>query len=286
MLTPGVRLVRYGDQVTASSGPDGDAIAGGDDGEASGSKDLAAGGRADPPERASARPTTPATRNRRPAGRRIRGLEPEERRRERRRQLLESAFNLFATQGYARTSIEQICQGAYVGFKGFYDEFATKEALFLALFDEQVEQVSAAVIAAAARSDASAGPPVRELLEAFVHAVLDDPRVGQILFVEAAGLSPAVEAARRATYRSFAEFLFAVWAESGPVRGMLPAEGLDDHRIPLGLVGAIVELMVDWLVDSDGDTSRLIDDLVVYCRVMLTGLAATWPSRERTGFSL
>src|SRR5690242_12783112 len=65
--------------------------------------------------------------------------QPEQRRRERRRQLLDSAFHLFATQSYARTSIEQICQGAHVGFKGFYDEFATKEALFLTLYEELVD---------------------------------------------------------------------------------------------------------------------------------------------------
>jgi AcrR family transcriptional regulator len=214
----------------------------------------------------------------RSAGRRIRGLEPEERRQERRRQLIDSAFSLFATQGYARTSIEQICQGAYVGFKGFYDEFATKEALFLALYAELVERISTAMADVARGSDLT-GSGVRLLLETFVRAVLDDRRVAQVLFVEAAGLSPAVEAVRRATYRNFAEFLFAVWAGSSPVRDLMPAGGFDDHRIPLGLVGAIVELMVDWLVDdeSDDQIKALVDDLEVYCRVMLAGLSATWP---------
>lgn len=217
-------------------------------------------------------------RRRRSSGRRIRGLEPEERRRERRRQLLDSGFNLFATQGYARTSIEQICQGAYVGFKGFYDEFATKEALFLALYDELVTRVSRAVSDVATGTEFSVAE-VRPLLEAFVRAVLDDRRVAQILFVEAAGLSPAVEASRRATYRSFADFLLTMWRGSAPVRDRLPAEGFDDHRIPLGMVGAIVEMMVDWLVDSEGEDIRsLIDDLEAYCRVMLAGLAQSWPS--------
>jgi hypothetical protein len=45
-----------------------------------------------------------------------------------------------------------------------------------------------------------------------------------------------------------------------------------------GLVGAIVELMVDWLVDSTGDDIEgLLDDLELYCRVMLAGIEATWP---------
>jgi AcrR family transcriptional regulator len=222
-------------------------------------------------------PSTPeSARPKSGGGRRIRGLEPEERRQERRRQLLDSAFNLFATQGYSRTSIEQICQGAYVGFKGFYDEFATKEALFLALYDELVERVSTNVVEVAGRNELYSG--LRELLDVFVKSVLDDRRVAQILFIEAAGLSPAVEVVRRATYRNFAEFLLTMWTDSRVARDRLPPEGIDDHRIPLGLVGAIVELMVDWLVDSAGeDTRRLVDDLEVYCRVLLAGLVAAWP---------
>jgi AcrR family transcriptional regulator len=245
-------------QVTASPDPDCDPAEGaGPAGDAEGSR----------------------ARRRPPAGRRIRGLEPEQRRQERRRQLLDSAFNLFATQGYARTSIEQICQGAYVGFKGFYDEFATKEALFLALYEELVTRISTRVAGVAERTGLSYGG-VREILEAFVRSVLDDRRVAQVLFVEAAGLSPVVEATRRATYRTFADFLLTVWAGSD----LAPdTQGFDDHRVPLGLVGAIVELMVDWLVDSDGqDIERLIDDLEIYCQVVIAGLAATGPAGTQT----
>jgi AcrR family transcriptional regulator len=214
------------------------------------------------------------TRRRAVTGRRIRGLEPEQRRQERRRQLLDSAFELFATQGYARTSIEQICQGAYVGFKGFYDEFATKEALFLALYEELVARVSANVAGLAQRTILSFSG-LRPLLEVFVRSVLDDRRVAQVLFVEAAGLSPAVEATRRATYRGFADFLLTMWTGSSMVPNGLRLDGLDDHRVPLGIVGAIVELMVDWLVDSDGQNiDQLVDDLEIYCRVVLAGLAA------------
>jgi AcrR family transcriptional regulator len=212
-------------------------------------------------------------------GRRIRGLEPEERRQERRRQLLDSAFDLFATQGYARTTIEQICQGAYVGFKGFYDEFATKEALFLALSDELVGEVRRSVVQAAAGR--SLDDELRPVLEAFVRSVLDDRRVAQILFVEAAGLSPAVEAYRRATYRAFADDLHGLYIATAPLRDLEPPAGMVAGRITLGLVGAVVELLVDWLVDPEADAlERLIDDLEIYCRVLLTGLDASWPRRH------
>lgn len=228
------------------------------------------------PAPASGEPDRSRATSRSSGGRRIRGLEPEQRRQERRRQLLDSALQHFATQGYARTSIEQICQGAYVGFKGFYDEFATKEALFLALYGELVEQVSASVAAVVVGPEFSSR--VRELLEAFVRAVLDDARVARVLFIEAAGLSPTVEATRRATYRSFADFLFASWVGSRQAGGARLPEGMVTHRISLGLVGAIVGLMVDWLADSTcNDIDALIDDLEVFCQVLLAGIDASLP---------
>jgi AcrR family transcriptional regulator len=241
------------------------------------SQDPAGGPDGKGPPAGAASPGSAPARPKRAGGRRIRGLEPEQRRQERRRQLLDSAFHLFATQGYARTSIEQICQGAYVGFKGFYDEFATKEALFLTLYEQVVGRVISAFQDFVDHREFTSAT-VRELLEVFVRAVLDDGRVAQVLFVEAAGLSPAVEAARRATYRTFADFVFAMWSASSEVREKMPAD-FDHHRLPLGMVGAIVELMVDWLVDSaDEDIKGLIDDLEIYCTVVLTGLQASWPA--------
>lgn len=212
----------------------------------------------------------------RASGRRIRGLEPEERRQERRRQLLASALDLFAAQGYAHTSIEQICQNAYVGFKGFYDEFATKEALFLALYDDLLHRVGTA-IAEALDVLPPESDPIRELLGVFVRGVLDDPRVAQILFIEAAGLSPTVEVHRRTMYREFASFLEQTYAAGEFSPGLTPPEGLSVRRISLGVVGAIVEVMVDWLVEPEPDElDRLIDDLEAYCRVVVAGLVASW----------
>jgi AcrR family transcriptional regulator len=213
-------------------------------------------------------------------GRRIRGLEPEERRQERRRQLLESGCDLFATQGYAHTSIEQICQGAFVGFKGFYDEFATKEALFLTLYADLVERVSASVVAVL---EVGVNPEsaVRDMVTAFVRVVLDDRRVAQVLFIEAAGLSPAVEAERRLTFRGFADFLQSIFSASAPLRDLQAPPGRRARRISLGLVGGVVEILVDWLVDPDpDDIEDLIDDLESYCQVVLRGIEINWPHRS------
>jgi Bacterial regulatory proteins, tetR family len=65
-----------------------------------------------------------------PRPRTIRGLDADQRRAQRREQLLAAAFELFARDGYAKASIEEICQTAYVGNKAFYDLFDSKIAMW------------------------------------------------------------------------------------------------------------------------------------------------------------
>ncbi|MEU8687554.1 TetR/AcrR family transcriptional regulator [Streptomyces sp. NPDC048665] len=62
---------------------------------------------------------------------------PTRRRVHTRARLLSAAGELFLSVGYARTSIEDICTAAGYTRGAFYSNFATKEDLLLALFDEQ-----------------------------------------------------------------------------------------------------------------------------------------------------
>src|SRR5439155_20896623 len=77
------------------------------------------------------------------AGRRVRGLDADQRREQRRDQLLATTLELLATKGYQTVSIEQICQTAYVSTKSFYELFDSKEACYLALLTQVSEQIEA-----------------------------------------------------------------------------------------------------------------------------------------------
>src|SRR5688572_8537866 len=80
-----------------------------------------------------------------PRRRRVLGLDLEQRQQERRRLVLAAALELFGTQGYARTSIEQLCQTAGVGTNSFYDLFSSKEDVLIALYDELTTNLQDAV---------------------------------------------------------------------------------------------------------------------------------------------
>ncbi|MFI5780992.1 TetR/AcrR family transcriptional regulator [Nocardia sp. NPDC051570] len=184
-----------------------------------------------------------------PARRRIRGLDAEERSAQRRLQLLDAATELFARQGFSGTSIEQICQQAYVGTKGFYDHFDSKEACYIALLELITAQIRQRVLGVAAESaELEWQQRAPGLIAAFVHAIADDPRLAKVSFGEAGGISPVVEKQRRGNRRWAAGFLDAQWAGEPDADA-----GAQRRRIALALatIGGLFELVADWLHHHD-----------------------------------
>jgi AcrR family transcriptional regulator len=191
----------------------------------------------------------------------IRGMDAEQRRAQRREQLLAAAFELFARDGYANTSIEQICQTAYVGNKAFYDLFDSKEDCYIALLRQVSEQIEAQVAQAMRESsDADEDETVRRLLSAFAHTLVDDPRVAMVTFGVAAGISPAVEAQRRENRRWAAAFIEAFWRRNQS--GDEQENGTDYHALAVATIGGLFETVTDWMHETDPPRARTFDDLI------------------------
>ncbi|WP_268929814.1 TetR/AcrR family transcriptional regulator [Nocardia coffeae] len=208
---------------------------------------------------------------------RTRGLDAEQRSVRRRRKILDAAMDLFAKHGFWSTSIEHICQSAYVGTKAFYEHFESKEACYRALLDQvtaHTQQHVAERAAAVAELPWSQRSPV--VIAAFVHAIADDPRVAAVGFGQAGGISPAVERQRRGYRRWAAAFLDAQWSGD-------PDPEPDRQRrrlaLALGAIGGLFELVTDWLCHHDDggcpDTLQsLIEDLDRYITAVDAGRAA------------
>jgi AcrR family transcriptional regulator len=215
-------------------------------------------------------------------GRRIRGLDADQRQAQRRQQLLDAALALIASQGYANTSIEQICQTAYVGTKGFYELFDSKESCYLALLDETIGRVGERMVAALRQAPADEDEAIRALAGTFAHAVADDPRVARATFGQTGSISPAVDRYQREARRWGAHFIEHAWRRYGLV--CPPAEEL--HPVAVGVVGGSLDLVVDWLHDQDdqghppGDIDALIDALTGFHTLVRAGLASRGSSED------
>ncbi|HEY3606349.1 MAG TPA: TetR family transcriptional regulator [Pseudonocardiaceae bacterium] len=200
-------------------------------------------------------------------GRRIRGLDADQRRAQRRDDLLAAALDLFADAGYPNTSIEQLCQAAFVGTKGFYEIFDTKEACYLALLRQVSATIEARMVAVLRTLPADEPAATELLLSTFAHALVDDPRFARVTFGQAGGISAAVERQRRVNRRWAADFLTSVWQRDGT-----PADP-SLHRVAIGVVGGLFDLVADWMLDP-GEPDSLIADLTVFYLAVLRGLPA------------
>ena len=229
-------------------------------------------------------------------GRRIHGLDPEQRRARRRTLLLQAAFELIACDGYANTSIEQICQTAYVGNKAFYELFDSKEACYLALLQQisaDIEQRVLAVVAAG--TELGEDQTVAAVVATLAHALVDDPRVAAVTFGEASGISPTVERQRRSNRRWAAQFLETLWRRHQVVPGTGSVPGhIDYHALAVSTIGGLFETIADWLhtgeSENDGPANSidtLIADLTNFTTVVRAGIDAQRAGRSmgQAGFA-
>jgi AcrR family transcriptional regulator len=216
--------------------------------------------------------TTPPARARRAAeGRVYRGQSASERQEERRQRLIEAGLDLFASQGYLATSIEDICAAAAISTRNFYDQVDGREDLLVLLHDIAMRRAQQAVLdalASAPQDDVLAR--VSAPLSAFVDAMTTDPRWARIAYVEVVGISAAVERRRHMWMNRFAK-LMAAEADAIAERGLAPRR---DHELTaVALVGAIDRLIVHWQASPRRRLSgqRLVEELA---RLVVAALSA------------
>ncbi|WP_371407570.1 TetR/AcrR family transcriptional regulator [Kribbella sp. NBC_00662] len=204
----------------------------------------------------------------------IRGLDADQRRAERREQLLDAALKLFAAEGYLGTSIEQICSTAFIGTKSFYELFASREECYLALLQRTSERLEERMAGAAAQATGNERQEAPRLLATFVHALVDDPRITKVTFGMASGISAAVERQRRTNRRWAAGFLVQLWDRyDGP---QPEDQRTVRHSVAIGLVGGMFDLISDWLLEANlsdqGQVEALVDDLTTFYITVRRGL--------------
>jgi AcrR family transcriptional regulator len=99
------------------------------------------------------------------------------------RALVTAAHELFATRGYAATSLDDVLKAAGIARGGLYHHFASKTELFRAVFEEQ-EKLLMAAVAAATADKHDAWTAFRAGCDAFLDGCLD-PAVQRIILIDA-----------------------------------------------------------------------------------------------------
>ncbi|RHW24648.1 TetR/AcrR family transcriptional regulator [Nocardioides immobilis] len=184
--------------------------------------------------------------------RRYGGKSAEQRRAERRAQLVEAALEIWQEQGWAAVTMRGVCAQAGLTDRYFYESFTDRDALLGTVWDQMRDEtldMLTSVIASA--SDEGALDQLRAVLDAVVHHIADEPARAQIIFGDHAG-SAVLEQRRRDTVQMATDLMI------GLARPFL-REGVDEQALRINTllgIGGFIELMLAWrsgLVESTTD---------------------------------
>lgn len=193
------------------------------------------------------------TRTRTPS--RWNGLSTEERQRERRRLLIDAAFELLASEGSSGTTVRAVCSKARLNPRYFYENFTDLDELVVAVYDDVVRNLRRRVAAAVESTDED-DEAMRASVETTVTFVAEDRRRGRVLYIEALG-NEALNLRRVQTGVGLVELVQRDHS--------LRKTGTPDTDIGrLGaavLVGGFTELLVAWLDERISmPTEQLVED--------------------------
>ncbi|MFI1158058.1 TetR/AcrR family transcriptional regulator [Streptomyces sioyaensis] len=138
---------------------------------------------------------------------RPRRVDASERIAARRAKLIEAGLALFTAQGYVSTGVKDLCREAGLTDRYFYESFANREMLLLAVFDTVTEQLLHRITQAAASAPQTSPEREQATVEAFVRELAADPRKARLLFVEVHGVNDVVRQHARAGIRRFVDLV-------------------------------------------------------------------------------
>lgn len=190
-------------------------------------------------------------------GRRYGGRDAGQRQAERRARLLAAGLELFGTEGYAASSVKQVCAEAGLTQRYFYESFTEREQLLRAVYDEQAALVRAAVETAVAAAGEQVESRIRAGLTALIDTMSADRRRARVMVIEIVGVSPELETRRREVLHAFVRYIAALVPEE--------AETLAPHQLETGvmvLVGGVNEVLVDQTLGYRSATTPELVDII------------------------
>jgi AcrR family transcriptional regulator len=156
-----------------------------------------------------------------------------------------AAYTLFANPGFPATTIEQLCTMARVSNRAFYECFSGRESLMQAVYDRCVDETLQTVAKAVAAAPSTLDERIERGISEYVAFVTKDPRRAHIMHVEVRRAGDCLVSARQRAVHGFSRIIEDT-ASAYPDRA--PANA---RLLILGLVGALQELLIEWVLADD-----------------------------------
>jgi AcrR family transcriptional regulator len=177
------------------------------------------------------------------------GRSAADRRAERRARLVDAGLQMFGTVGYAMSPVGRICKVANLSTRQYYEEFGSREALLIAVYDTiNNDSVEAVTKALAEQSGTSLSDQIEIALRTHASHTASDLRKARVAYLEIVGVNPAIEAHRMAWRRRWVTLIGSL-LQTAIERGDIPDR---DYRLAAGaFVGAVNGLLQDWCAADD-----------------------------------
>ncbi|WAL63183.1 TetR/AcrR family transcriptional regulator [Amycolatopsis cynarae] len=170
------------------------------------------------------------------------GVAGEDRQAGRRAQLVEAGLNLLgAADGPQEFTVRGVCREAGLAARYFYENFADRDALAIAVHDHVVTDIATSTLAAVRATPGDARARTQAGLRNLVRKIAEDPRRGRLLFSPALGHT--VLAQRRV--ESTRWFVHLLGLQAREFYGL--GESTRVELIAQMLVGGLAQALTSWL---------------------------------------
>jgi AcrR family transcriptional regulator len=183
-----------------------------------------------------------------------------------RERLLAALAECLEEKGYERTTVASIGTRAGVSKSDFYKQFESKDACFVAAYDDAVERIRARVKEACAeRRDWGSG--VLDALDALLRLFEAEPAQAQLVLVEGLRAGRGVYDRYQVAIQSFVPYLRD--GAPAPAGGERPPEATDE-----AVVGGIASLLARRVLAGEAKKMRgLLPDIAEFALTPYLGTA-------------
>jgi AcrR family transcriptional regulator len=182
------------------------------------------------------------------------GQSRREREADRRDRIMAAGLQLFAERDYDDVTVADICALAKISKRYFYEDFADREELLLAVHRQQNDWLVGGMAAAVPRQVSDVEDVLRPAMGALVRMLSEHPDRGRVIYINA----PRMELRRRGLMRKDAEVVGRLVRRAVPK----PRDKVLFERMMLGLTAGVTEIIIDWLFGGmPGNREVLIDHL-------------------------
>ncbi|WP_433438640.1 TetR/AcrR family transcriptional regulator [Nonomuraea sp. CA-141351] len=164
-----------------------------------------------------------------------------------------AAYTLYAKPGFTATTIERLCSEARISNRAFYECFGGREELLQALHERCVDESLAVVTKAVQEAPKTLDDRVKAGIHAYIEFTTADWRRARIMHVEVRRSGDVLTQSRQRSVDSFARLIEEASAD------FAQTTRLNRRLVALGVVGALQELLIEWL---QADEQPPIDELV------------------------